>query len=407
MPSLLDDTAAALQDLEPIRRRVLRDAELRTTLSEIEDWHQFASVVIKVGEEIGARPTIEGLDALRRMNVLVDRSGLLASQIEETTDVELLDGWIPLRVSWRNGLPIVSWFLRYDIRFVDPFFVHTAQAWIQKPFNIVFRQETSIDLVGKYVQLWPGRQPNGIIYHMSRCGSTLAAQMFAALPSMTVLSEPDPVDSLLDYGRHNPNIEAQEAADWIRWIVAAIAGPGPASNQGLIIKADSWHILQFVVMRAAFPHSPWIFLFREPVEVLVSLRRMCGRRAMPGALDPAMLGISFLEACSMPDDSYRTWLLQCVCNAALNNLDDGGMSVNYADLPDAVSSWLPEYFGLILNGDERTRMDKAKCRHAKQPSHAFEPDGADKKAEATVEILNLAQVQLVPLYEQLNRSCGR
>jgi len=389
-------------ELAPFRDRVLADRQLCDLLCSETEWDSFSDTLLRESKDACCRLSEQDLLPLRERSALLDRSGLLTPPVRPTTEVELLEGWVPLRVSWRGGAPIVCWYRMGNTRFTAPFFTHTALACIQRPFNTLFHQETSIEMVGKYVDRWPGRQPDGIVYHTSRCGSTLVTQMLAALPTVTVLSEPDPVDTLLDYRRHNPEIRDEQAAIWIRWIVEAIARPGPAGQGGLVIKTDSWHILMFDVLRAAFPNTPWIFLHRNPVEVLVSLRRMAGRRAMPGAVDPALLGITLFEACTMTQDRYCAWLLTCICRAALDHLEHGGLPVNYNSLPDAALNLLPEYFGLVITDAERSAMRAVSARDAKQPSIKFSPDGAVKRIEAIDEIRSLAAAWLDPLYERLD-----
>ena len=55
----------------------------------------------------------------------------------------------------------------------------------------------SIDVLLEWQEQSPGLPPSGFIFHMSRCGSTLAARMLAASPRNIVLSEADPIDYVL------------------------------------------------------------------------------------------------------------------------------------------------------------------------------------------------------------------
>ena len=82
-------------------------------------------------------------------------------------------------------------------RFTQPFFDETISACLQRPFNLLFRRLTPIDALLEWQERSPAVPPSGFIFHMSRCGSTLAARMLAASPRNIVLSEADPIDSVL------------------------------------------------------------------------------------------------------------------------------------------------------------------------------------------------------------------
>ena len=53
------------------------------------------------------------------------------------------------------------------------------------------------------VRLGPAIHLDGLVFHLSRCGSTLIAQMLAALPWTVVASEPSVIDSAI---RHLPSL---------------------------------------------------------------------------------------------------------------------------------------------------------------------------------------------------------
>ncbi len=99
-----------------------------------------------------------------------------------------LDGWIPFYL--KRGL--AHWGYMGRERFVEPFFQSTVQKLAARPFNQVFCQQTGLDALVERAATHPGLPLRGLVFHMSRCGSTLAAQALAALPDTVVLSEPPP-----------------------------------------------------------------------------------------------------------------------------------------------------------------------------------------------------------------------
>src|SRR5947208_3470516 len=66
----------------------------------------------------------------------------------------------------------------------------------------------------------PALEPDGFVFHQSRCGSTLAARMLGALPRSTSVSEAPPIDSILQLGLAVGWSEARRSAA-LRVIVGA------------------------------------------------------------------------------------------------------------------------------------------------------------------------------------------
>lgn len=124
-----------------------------------------------------------------------------------------LDGWTPIRVHWRDE-PVVEWCWTDDLPFADPFFVQTIERALRSPFSLLFRRETPI---GELDELEPGLEPNGFVFHVSRCGSTLVSGMLASSPRHLVLSEPLPVDHVL-----RARASDDERVKWLRWMVSAL-----------------------------------------------------------------------------------------------------------------------------------------------------------------------------------------
>src|SRR5678816_558328 len=103
------------------------------------------------------------------------------------------------------------------------------------------------------------------IFHMSRCGSTLVAQMLAALERNIVISEARPIDQVL-----GAKVDEERRIAWLRWIVNALAQRRRPAEEFFFIKLDAWHVLHLPLIQRAFPNTPWVFLYRDPIEVMVS-----------------------------------------------------------------------------------------------------------------------------------------
>jgi hypothetical protein len=316
-----------------------------------------------------------------------------------TTLAEQLRGWTPIRVYWRDGRALVDWCHMDGLGFAEPLFDQTAERAMRRPFNLLFRRQTPLDALGELYEQRPGLRPAGLIFHMSRCGSTLVSQMLAALPHAVVLSEAGPVDSVIRADDSDPEACAHTRATWLRWAVGALGQPRRAGDRHLFVKLDAWHALDLAVVRRAFPGVPAVFLYRDPVEVMVSQLRREPSWMLTGALEPRLLGIDPAEVFRMTRADYCARVLARICGAALA---DGRLRlVNYSQLPGAVWSVLPGLFGVELTGGDVELMRRAASFDAKSPGVRFAPDAEQKRREADEEIRRAAERWLRPIFDAL------
>ena len=204
---------------------------------------------------------------------------------------------------------------------------------------------------------------------MSRCGSTLVSQMLAAIPGTIAVSEPPPVDAVVRMTGMAP-----QPPEWqvraLRAMVAALGRNRSGDARRYFIKTDAWHILALPLFRAAFPSVPWVFLYRDPIEVIVSQMRMSGMMAVPNELSPEMFGIDMADAIPSPD--YCSRVMAALCAAAVEGYAaGGGILVNYSELPDAVSGRLLDHFGIEPGADDLAAMTEATRRDVEEQLSAL------------------------------------
>jgi hypothetical protein len=315
---------------------------------------------------------------------------------------ERLRGWSPIRFYWRDGQPMVDWCLTDDVRFVDPFFEQTITRTMQDPFRVLFRHQTPIEALGEREAEDPVAGPAGFIYHMSRCGSTLVAQMLAALPENVVISEAGPIDAVLQANRKNSQVTDRQRIDWLRWMVGALGRRPEGKGTRVFVKLDCWQTVEMDLIRQAFPTTPWIFVYRDPVEVMVSQFRQPAYWTLPGTLDPARFGMEPQAALLMPRQEFCGRVLQATLRAAVDHYEkDGGWLVDYPSLPDAVWNSVGKFFGITFSREEIELMESAAELDAKNPYYAFVPDAAAKQKEASEAIRGVSEELLYPLYRRL------
>ena len=302
--------------------------------------------------------------------------------------------WLPMLIQWTPSGPTVDWCHLGDLRFTDPFFAQTVAAAMAHPFNLLFRCSTALDDLP--IPQTPELRPAGFIFHMSRCGSTLVTQMLAALAGNVVLSEPKPIDQILRVTSRWPEIDSERMVLWLRALTAALGRQRSAEERDLFIKFEGWHTLLLPLIRRAFPHVPWIFLYREPLEVLVPMTEQ-----FPADIEPALFGLSWPQAQAMSTAAYCALVLERIFQAAIAQHGDGGLLIEYGELPEAACGPMLDHFGLRYTADELAGMRQTARFDAKQPKTLFAPDAAEKRGAASAELVELAATRLAPLYREL------
>ena len=179
-------------------------------------------------------------------------------------------GWVPIRVYWEQNAAFVDWGYVGNERFAEPFFSETIERCLLNPPICSSDTRRPIETLAEWREASPGLPPKGFIFHMSRCGSTLVAQMLAALPRTIVISEAGPIDSVLRANFRDPSLTDDRRAAWLQWMVSALGQPRTGEEKNFFIKFDCWDTMELGLIEQAFPDVPWIFLYRNPVEVMVS-----------------------------------------------------------------------------------------------------------------------------------------
>lgn len=318
-----------------------------------------------------------------------------------------LTGWTPIRVEWHRNEPLIDWCFTGESRFTEPFFEQSISLLLKKPFNQAFRKLTSIDALRIAATQIPTIKPSGFIFHMSRCGSTLVSRMLAALPQNIMISEAPPLDWMIRAEVRRPEITIDEQINWIRWMAGSLGQERRPDARHFFIKFDSWHMFYFDLIKLAFPDVPWIFLYRDPPEVLVSHSRQTGSALMPGVVEHRLPGMAIEDAVSLAREEYAAIVLARICQAALDQRDDkNGIFVNYNRLPDFVSSDLLNHFSLEYSDDDISTMNAAARYNAKEPTVEFASDTKEKRNEASEDIMFLSEKYLMPIYAGLESAAG-
>ena len=297
---------------------------------------------------------------------------------------------------------MVDWGYLGTRRFTDPFFTQTIHSCVRHPADVLFRHQTPLENLGEIASQHPSLRPAGFIFHMSRCGSTLVSQMLAALPENIVLSEAGPIDDILRGHFRNPGVTEEMRVQLLRSLVNVLAWQRHSAEQNVFIKFDCWHVMFLPLIRKAFPDVPWIFLYREPLEVMASAQKQLGGQMIPGVLQPELFGWDAVAVGGMTLYEYAARVLAKLCEAALAGAHaDDGKLVNYRELPTSIWPVLMRHWKVEFSPEQMARMLDAAKLDAKNPVLPFEADSEAKHRSATEESRALTEKWLQPIYQQL------
>jgi hypothetical protein len=314
-------------------------------------------------------------------------------------------GWIPIRIYREDATLMVDWGYLGSRRFAKPFFNQTVEDCVRHPADTLFRHQTPLEQLGEIISSQPAVPPAGFIFHMSRCGSTLISQMLAAAPENVVLSEPGPLDTILRAHFQNPEITEEQRVRWLQWLVRTWAWRRQPVEKNLFIKFDAWHTPFLPLIQRAFPGVPWIFVYREPLEVMVSQARRRGGHVIPGALEPQLFGWEPAMTAQMSLLEYGARVLAKICEAALTHIGErNGKLVNYRQLPNSIWPALLNHWQLKFSPDTMTSIMAAARMDARNPTVPFQSDIQAKIAMATPELRALTHQWLDEIYQQLESS---
>jgi hypothetical protein len=312
-----------------------------------------------------------------------------------------LAGWTPMYSYFAGGQLVLDWCHTGQRRFTQPFFGDTIDQVTSDHAALLFRHRTTIDEAKVWSRHRPAMPPAGFIFHMSRCGSTLVSRMLAALPENRVLSEPTAINAVIRAALLDARIPRATLVDWLRTLVGMLGCPLDGESR-YFLKLDCWHVLALPLIAEAFPETPWIFLYRDPGEILVSQARSPGAWTVTSALEPEIFGVKREDALSMPRSEYLARMLGRMYTAGLEHRGRGrGVLVNYNELPEFVWGRLPTHFGIACSPEELERMRMVSRADAKTPQLIYSDDRPAKRLAVTPELQVIVDEWLAATFERL------
>ena len=307
-----------------------------------------------------------------------------------------LKGWLPIDAVVVDGRPGLAWMELDGVDFLEPFFQQTIdRVKSEQPA----RRElfTEFDTLVQLEQTFDSVPPTGFIFHSSRCGSTLLANACRALTGAIVLSEPPPVDKLIarfitDTDEHGT--KAKLYSIFVRGVVKALGQRRTGDERHLFVKFACCSVSQIERLQPLWPDVPWVFLYRDPVETIVSNiqhppswlldedRRVLA--SITGTSSDTVSAMTMEELCARAVGSFYS-----TANRVANNR---ALLLNYNQLSVAEISKVMQFFGVRPAATEMETIARQSQTYSKSFSEkrTFVADADAKQRAASDHVREMA-----------------
>jgi hypothetical protein len=261
----------------------------------------------------------------------------------------------------------------------------------------------------------------GVVFHESRCGSTLVANALSAMnPTTTrVYSESAPPIAALHMvcGETYTSCSLEQAAKVLSDTMYAMSRTRDLREQHVFFKIQSLGTRNLPVFQAAFPDTPWIFVYRDPVQVMMSQLKggskyaNCVRpRHLKNVLVSDLVRRHGRRVSELSDEEYCAAHLATLTEAAVDALQTKprrGRPVNYESLPDSLyQDILPNHFGIPLSSEEIDNIRRISSVYSKGVGGRqgeFKSDSVKKEKLASQQVRDASKLFLDESYQTLQQ----
>jgi hypothetical protein len=317
----------------------------------------------------------------------------------ENADHPLLN-WIPYKLVETDGNVYFEWIYLGDKRYVDPFFDETLMKCKvhcnnSTRYKVVSSVENLIDWSAELVCV----ELKSLLFHVSRCGSTMMTQSLAISPQNIVVSEAPIIDQII---RSN-FFDLDKKREVIKSVIALLGQKRFSEEKNLIVKLDSWHIFQIDQLRSIFPELPFALLYRNPIEVLQSHAKLKGMHMVPNLLPASVFGISDEEIEVISFQQYGVVVLEKYFQAYLDfyGTDKNVVMYNYEEGMKSILERFLSFIDADYFVEEVDQMCERLTRHSKKGDVTFKGDSF------TDDVLVIDLTKGNSLYEKLNSSMAK
>jgi len=297
---------------------------------------------------------------------------------DQSTD---LKGWLPVDAVVVEGRPGLLWMEMSGIDLTEPFFQQTVERARRENRSERFTEFDVLLQLEKQLESVP---PTGFIFHSSRCGSTLVANACRAVSGSIVLSEANAIDKLIARFITDVDSPVKESlySVFLRGVVHALAQRRDEEKY-LFIKFACCSFAQLKRIQRIWPNVPWLFLYRDPVETIVS-----NMSDVPPWLvdnDRRVLSSIIGDAGKMPLEELCARTIGSLYSTAYNLANGNSMLLNYNQLSVPVIANVLNFFNVSLSNEELETIARTSEVYSKEASgtRAFVADTDTKQKIAS------------------------
>jgi len=313
-----------------------------------------------------------------------------------------LKGWLPVDAVVVEGRPGLLWMEMSGVSLTEPFFQQTVERAKANGKSEVF---TEFDALLQLEQSLDSVEPTGFIFHSSRCGSTLVANACRAIANSIVLSEANAIDKLIArFITDSDGIKESIYSVFLRATVRALAQRRNAAEQHLFVKFACCSFAQIERISRIWPRVPWVFLYRDPIETIVSNL---------AAVPPWLKDNDRRVLASITGASPNDMGLEELCARTIGSLyskahslaNENSMLLNYNQLSVPVISSVLSFFKVRPAAEELDSIARAGSVYSKEVSgtRTFAADAEAKQKLASDRVREAAAAWAIEPYRQLEQ----
>ena len=308
-----------------------------------------------------------------------------------------LFNWIPVKLIEKDNEIYFEWIYLANLKLADPFFDESiakckSHAYNSKQFKVVSTVENLIDWTNELISV----ELKSLVFHVSRCGSTMLSQSLATSSENIMISEAPIIDQIL----RSDLFSLEKKTSLIQSVLKLLGQKRFPEQKHLIIKLDAWHIFKSAYLRSIFTDIPFALLYRNPTEVLKSHQKMMGMHMVPNLLPSQIFGISVKEVHDLSFQQYGGLVLEKYFQGFLDfyEMDQNVVMLNYNEGMRAVVEKFVSFINVQYSNGELEKMYDRLKRHSKNESAVF---AGDQFKEETLKI-DFSKLEI--LHEKLNNS---
>lgn len=301
-------------------------------------------------------------------------------------------GWLPATLAFKARSSLVTWMEFGSMQLREPFFEDTVRK-LRLAFPPVAELTTDLDAVLDLDNRLPETAPQGLIFHISRCGSTLVANALRESQDIVVASEAEPVTNLLC--PYNESVLPCTLEEWLplqkkllQSLVNIFAHYRTGRAERVIIKFASWNILSWSLVRSIWPDVPCVVLIRDPIEVMNSNLTMSTGWMKSKAYPLDAGGPAPAE---MEETEYCARIIGKFCEAGVHLADENCRILDYEHLNITTIRDAAAFLGIEVGEDHLRRVLRV---DAKDPRwrRPFHNDREAKQHTATESMRKAARL---------------